>query len=35
MKKNALITGATGAIGRAIVDVLSKNLCLVLVARNE
>ena len=26
MKKNALITGATGAIGRAIVDVLSKNL---------
>ena len=35
MKKNALITGATGAIGRAIIDVLSKNFSLVLVARNE
>lgn len=35
MKKNALITGATGGIGKAIVDVLSKNFNLVLVARNK
>ena len=35
MKKNALITGATGAIGTAIADVLSKKFNLVLVARNE
>ena len=35
MKKTALVTGATGSIGRAIVDVLSKNFSLVLAARNE
>ena len=35
MKKNALITGATGGIRKAIVDVLSKNFNLVLVARNK
>ena len=35
MKKNALITGATGAIGTAIADVLSKKFNLVLIARNE
>ena len=34
-EKNALITGATGGIGKAIVDVLSKNFNLVLVARNK
>ena len=34
-EKNALITGATGAIGRAIVDVLSKKFNFILVARNE
>ena len=35
MKKNALITGATGGIGMAIVDILSKKFNLILVARNE
>jgi 3-oxoacyl-[acyl-carrier protein] reductase len=35
MKKNALITGATGGIGLAIVEVLSKKFNLILVARNE
>ena len=35
MKKNALITGATGGIGLAIVKVLSKKFNLILVARNE
>ena len=35
MKKNALITGATGGIGLAIVEVLSKKYNLILVARNE
>ena len=35
MKKNALITGATGAIGKATADVLSKKFNLVLIARNE
>ena len=35
MKKNALITGATGGIGLAIVDILSKKFNLILVARNE
>ena len=36
-KKNriALITGATGGIGMAIVDILSKKFNLILVARNE
>ena len=34
-EKNALITGATGAIGTAIADVLSKKFNLVLIARNE
>ena len=34
-EKKCIITGATGGIGSAIVDVLSKNLSLVLVARNE
>ena len=35
MKKNALITGATGGIGLATVDILSKKFNLILVARNE
>ena len=35
MKKNALITGATGGIGMAIVDILSKKFNLILVARNK
>ena len=35
MKKNALITGATGGIGMAIVDILSKKFNLILVARHE
>jgi 3-oxoacyl-[acyl-carrier protein] reductase len=35
MKKNALVTGATGGIGMAIVDILSKKFNLILVARNE
>ena len=35
MKKNALITGATGGIGMAIVYILSKKINLILVARNE
>ena len=35
MKKNALITGATGGSGMAIVDILSKKFNLILVARNE
>jgi 3-oxoacyl-[acyl-carrier protein] reductase len=35
MKKNALITGATGGIGMEIVDILSKKFNLILVARNE
>lgn len=35
MKKNALITGATGGIGLAIVEILSKKFNLILVARNE
>ena len=34
-EKNALITGATGGIGLAIVEVLSKKFNLILVARNE
>ena len=34
-EKNALITGATGGIGMAIVDILSKKFNLILVARNE
>ncbi len=35
MKKNVLITGATGGIGKAIVDVLSMDFNLILVARNK
>lgn len=35
MKKNALITGGTGAIGRSIVETLSKRFNLILVSRNE
>ena len=35
MRKNALITGATGGIGRAIVNVLSEEYNLVIVGRNQ
>ena len=35
MRKNALVTGATGGIGRAIVNVLSEEYNLVIVGRNQ
>ena len=35
MKKNVLLTGATGGIGEAICNKLSKNYNLVVVSRNQ
>ena len=35
MKKNILLTGATGGIGEAICNKLSKNYNLVVVSRNQ
>ena len=35
MKKNVLVTGATGGIGEAICDKLHKNYNLIVVSRNE
>ena len=35
MKKNVLLTGATGGIGEAICSKLSKNYNLVVVSRNQ
>ena len=35
MKKNVLLTGATGGIGEAICNKLKKNYNLVVVSRNE
>ena len=35
MKKNALITGATGGIGMAIVDILSKKFNLILKPKKK
>jgi len=35
MKKNVLLTGATGGIGEAICSKLLKNYNLIVVSRNE
>ena len=35
MKKNVLVTGATGGIGKAICNKLKKNYNLIVVSRNK
>ena len=35
MKKNVLVTGATGGIGQAICNKLKKNYNLIVVSRNK
>ena len=35
MKKNVLVTGATGGIGEAICNKLKKNYNLIVVSRNK